>query len=68
MEKKFEIDRLEKFEKAKFSQNWEDITGATDRLKIFGGWIVRTKSNYSGSSYFVAMVFVPDAKHEWVLE
>ncbi len=40
-----------------------DITETTQRMKVFGGWIVRTITEYQDAS--IAMVFVPDAAHKW---
>lgn len=46
---------------------WEIIDDYTDRLKVLGGWIVRTGTiGVQGST--VHQVFVPDEKHEWKLE
>ena len=46
---------------------WETVTEApanhTDRLKVYGGWIVRTK--YAET---VSTVSVPDPQHHWDLE
>lgn len=47
----------------------EDSWGSrsvTDRLKILGGWLVRTHFTTSGNR--TAMVFVSDPFHEWDLE
>ena len=38
---------------------WEEIDYDTERMPVFGGWIVLT---YKGA------VFVPDPKHDWKLE
>lgn len=43
---------------------WEDIANYAERLKVFGGWLVRTRY-FSSDDY--AMAFVPDANHEWQL-
>lgn len=54
--------------------DWENIAYDTQRLKVFGGWIVAV--TYS-TSYFIrlteatkrlAMCFVPDPQHEWELK
>ena len=57
---------------------WEDIDNYHTRAKVFGGWIVKasesvthdTRDNgmQSGWDWRIAMVFVPDPKHEWKLE
>lgn len=39
----------------------------TDRLKVFGGWLVRIIEHNGESSFTVAAVFVPDPNHEWKL-
>lgn len=44
--------------------NWEEIDDQTSRLKVPGGWIVRTIVNSPPSS--VHQIFVEDAHHEWL--
>lgn len=44
---------------------WQSIANNTDRLKVFGGWLVRTRDIYSNTGY--AMAFVPDVHNEWPL-
>lgn len=39
----------------------------TDRAKVFGGWIVNSRT-CAGNKGHEAMVFVPDPKHEWVID
>ena len=39
----------------------------TERLKVHGGWLVRTFYNCSDGLGTCAMAFVPDPKHEWKL-
>ena len=56
---------------------WEDIDNNHARAKVFGGWIVRTfesvmhnlkdQGMVDGWDWRVAMVFVPDAHHEWTI-
>ncbi len=56
---------------------WEDITSDwsenvrdyTERLKVFGGWIIRCRSvNYSdGAALSESSVFIPDPDHKWVV-
>ena len=44
---------------------WEDVGKGhetrLERMKVFGGWIVRTY--YIGEA--VALCFLPDINHEW---
>lgn len=52
---------------------WEEIYEAdpyteTDRLKVPGGWIVRTVAEGRNESIGVALTFVPDPGHKWSLE
>lgn len=40
----------------------------TERLKVLGGWIVRTQlHNGKAQAMAVSLVFIPDPKHEWDL-
>lgn len=43
---------------------WTNICNETDRLKVFGGWLVRTRSGF-GNSWTYSMCLVPDPNHEW---
>lgn len=45
---------------------WERIDRHTDRLKVPGGWIVRSRIIYEGCS--VHHIFIEDQKHTWKLE
>lgn len=48
---------------------WEDVTedGNTERLYVYGGWIVRTWIvNYDGPNT-TNTVFVADPNHEWTV-
>jgi hypothetical protein len=56
---------------------WEDIDLHHSRAKILGGWLVKAYENVvhntgsgmqDGWDWRVAMCFVPDPNHEWVLE
>jgi len=54
---------------------WEKITPTTQRLEVYGGWIVsrdifkgHTWMGGASDSISVSLVFVPDPKHRWVLE
>ncbi|MCP3681824.1 MAG: hypothetical protein GY861_03965 [bacterium] len=57
---------------------WEEIETNLERAKVPGGWLVRTytdvfhldngmSSGGEGWDWRVAMTFVPDANHEWVI-
>ena len=50
--------------------DWENISSVnddscTEKLRVPGGWVIRT-SDYGNKT--VAMVFVPDPNHLWVIE
>ncbi len=60
------------YEQGTYPREWEEIRGGTHRLKVPGGWIVRTMSLWgriggveSGSE---ALTFFPDPAHTWELE
>lgn len=58
--------------------NWEQIDAYHQRAEVFGGWLVKAYEDVehyipdqglrSGWDWRVAMVFIPDPAHEWVLE
>ncbi len=52
-----------------YPRKWEDITNETyagcSRLKIAGG---RPRVSWSANSEHENLIFIPDLKHEWVLE
>lgn len=58
--------------------NWEEIDDYHQRAKVFGGWLVKTFVNVShyteyngmqdGWDWRVAMCFVPDPSHKWIVE
>jgi len=62
--------------------DFEGIDDTHSRAQVFGGWIVKSQTPAhlatgggtaderveGGWDWREAMVFVPDAKHEWVLE
>ncbi len=52
-------------------KQWEPIISeqrrVTDRLKVYGGWLVCDWCG-TGDSGTQAMVFIPDPKHEWVID
>ena len=57
---------------------FEDIDDNHQRAKVHGGWIVKTFENVihdvyegmmrDGWDWRVAMCFVPDPNHEWIIE
>lgn len=57
--------------------DWEQIDQSHQRVKVFGGWLVKAyedvvhNTDYHGRvpgwDWRVAMTFVPDPKHEWLL-
>lgn len=51
---------------------WEDITddmyAGCARLKIFGGWLVVAWVESKKGMLPENLLFIPDPKHEWVLE
>lgn len=49
----FEIEIIE--------TDWESVDETLERLKVPGGWLVRTYMNNNG----VSITFYPDPKHKW---
>jgi len=56
--------------------NWEQIDSNHQRAQVFGGWLVKTFEDVNhftenglqqGYDWRVAMTFIPDPQHEWVL-
>ena len=57
---------------------WEQIDDYHQRARVFGGWLVKAYEQVFHTTDFngthtnldmrVAMAFVPDANHAWVLE
>lgn len=47
---------------------WEQIDKATDRLKVPGGWIVRSISSRYSDHSSIHQVFIQDQAHEWKIE
>jgi len=45
--------------KGPFPRKWESVSTFTQRLKVYGGWIVSTTR---------ALTFVPDPYHEWEIK
>lgn len=45
---------------------WEAIDKHSERLKVPGGWIVRSWISYNGSS--VHQIFIADVNHAWELQ
>lgn len=53
----------------KYPNEWEYIESLDiSRLKVFGGWIVIDRHNSDEENAFEPMVFIPDIKHEWIIE
>jgi len=44
-----------------YHPDWERVTKSTERMKIYGGWLVRV---FRGG-ISIALTFVPDPFHEW---
>lgn len=66
-----------KFEWEKINHlNGDNVLYEINRAKVIGGWIVRSLSLFgdedSDSEFWQnsseSMVFIPDPKHEWVIE
>ena len=50
----------------RYPREWERIDDRSERLKVPGGWIVRSDSgSYEGG---VHQIFIEDINHEWRLE
>lgn len=47
-----------------YSKDWEELNGDTDRLKVPGGWILRS---YVGGmeAKTLHQVFISDPEHTW---
>lgn len=53
---------------------WENLTETTQRLRVYGGWVVSRKVSKGhtwgdGASDAIALslVFIPDPNHEWTI-
>ena len=46
---------------------WEDLDNRTDRAKVIGGWVLRSREDDSGN-LTVALVFINDSHHEWTID
>ena len=68
----------EKRRESEMKFEWETLDGTTQRARVFGGWLVKTCEDIyhhsdsegrlgCGFDWRVAMVFVPDKNHEWVI-
>jgi hypothetical protein len=51
----------------KFSREWEEIDDTTERLRVLGGWIVRSSIDCK-SGVSISQVYIPDPNYGWVLE
>jgi len=49
-----------------YSNKWEFISDHADRLKVPGGWIVRSWGGYE-SGKALHQVFIKDVDHVWQL-
>jgi hypothetical protein len=45
--------------------NWEHLDETTSRIKVIGGWLVRTVLNHQKHGVGVGLAFVADRDHEW---
>ena len=43
---------------------WEPLDGGTWRVKVIGGWIIRSVSTFE-MTIAESMVFIADRDHEW---
>lgn len=46
---------------------WEEIDSDTNRLKVPGGWIVRSYM-HSVSGHTVHQIFIEDPEHLWIIQ
>jgi hypothetical protein len=59
------------------NMDWEDIDSLHQRAMVPGGWLVKAyepachniegQGIVSGWDFRIAMVFVPDSDHEWII-
>ena len=50
---------------------WEELDNYTERLKVIGGWIIKSENSlYENGKWALSesMVFVPDPNHEWEID
>ena len=59
----------------KFSKEWEYVNSDTTRLRVNGGWLVRTTTNsciderdFGSVSTSVALCFIADNCDSWILK
>jgi len=45
-----------------------DVVSSSARLKVPGGWLVRTILSGGGVHDKMALIFVADSEHKWELE
>lgn len=50
-----------------YPRKWEEIDGFTHRLKVPGGWIVRSEYEFE-EDFSTAITFLPDPNWTWKLE
>lgn len=46
----------------------DDDYACTYRIKVPGGWVIRSRSSYGSSSASIHQIFVKDPKHTWVIK
>lgn len=40
---------------------WQRLDGVTERAKVYGGWLIRTRDHNDG----IFSCFIPDEHHRW---
>jgi len=50
----------------KYSRKWEDVGDSIHRLKVHGGWLIRSWDPTNMTNQ--AVCYVPDPSHTWELE
>lgn len=50
----------------KYSTKWEKLGWSTLRLKIYGGWLVKSGTGFHNGG--ISIIFIKDPTHEWELE
>lgn len=58
-----------KWETLSFDNEESGAFVSIDRLKVFGGWILKSSSYATGFKKITeSMAFIPDANHEWEIK
>ena len=54
---------------SKSKLQWETIDKRTHRLKVLGGWIIRSslEKQYQDGAVSVHQIFISDVAHQWSL-